>query len=84
MCAWSIDGFYHRKGSHSLFSSCLHKIPSLAIAEESQHDMNANGCDSEEQVASTLLTDLEDHYGDLNQGWRPLHLFAQAHGTALI
>jgi hypothetical protein len=83
-CAGSIDDFYHRKGSRSLFSSCLYKIPSLIITEQSHHDMNSNGYDGEVQVASTLLTDLEDCYGDSNEGWGPLRLVAQAHGIALI
>lgn len=83
-CAGSVDDFYHRKGSHSLFLSCLYKIPSLIITELSHHDMNSNGYDGEVQVASTLLTDLEDCYGDSNEGWGPLRVVARAHGIALI
>jgi hypothetical protein len=33
ICAGSIDDFYHWKGSRSMFSSCLYKIPSLTITE---------------------------------------------------
>ena len=82
--ARSIDDFYHRKGSHSLFLSCLYKVPSLIITEQSHHDMNSNGYDGEVQVASTLLTDLEDCYGDSNEGWGPLRVVARAYGIALI
>jgi hypothetical protein len=83
-CAGNVDDFYHRKGSHSLFLSCLYKIPSLIITEQSHHDMNANGYDGEVQVASTLLTDLEDCYGDSSKGWDSLRVVARAHGIALI
>jgi hypothetical protein len=83
-CAWSTDNFYLRKGSPSLFLSCLYKIPSLIITEQSHHDMNSNGYDGEVQVASTLLADLEDCYGDSNEGWGPLRVVVRAHGIALI
>jgi hypothetical protein len=84
MCDGSDDGLYHRKGPKSLVSSCLHRIPSLIIAEQSHHDLTTDGYNGEVQVASLLLTDLEDHYGDPLEGWRPLRVVTRAYGIALI
>lgn len=80
----SNEDSYPCKGSKSLFSSCLHKIPTLIIAEQSQHDMTSDGYDGEVQVASTLLRDLEDHYGDSYRGWRPLRVVTRVYGIALV
>jgi hypothetical protein len=83
-CDGSGDDLCHRKGSKSLFSMCLCRIPSLIITEQSQCDVTSDGYDGEVQVASVLLTDLEDHYSDAGKGWGPLRLVTRAYGIALI
>lgn len=84
MCDSSGDDLHERKGPKSLFLSCLYTIPSLIIAEQSYHDMTTDGYDGEVQVASSLLMDLEDHYGDAHEGWGPLRIVTRAYGIALI
>jgi hypothetical protein len=83
-CDGSNDDLSHRKGSKSLFSACLCTVPTLIITEQSHHDVISDGYDGEVQVASTLLADLEDHYGDTQKGWGPLRVVTRAYGIALI
>ncbi|KAF2502650.1 hypothetical protein BU16DRAFT_612290 [Lophium mytilinum] len=72
-----------RKGTRSLFSTCMRQVPAYIRLEE--HFLEEDGDDDDTDVANEIYSYLEDH-GAVEDGigWKPLREVVRAHAISLL
>ncbi|MCJ1474916.1 hypothetical protein MMC13_003576 [Lambiella insularis] len=71
-----------RIGTHSLFATCLRKVPQYMAAEQQWADAEDEG--SAKDVTTAIYNDLESFGSCLDGGWKPLRVIIRAHGIAIL
>lgn len=75
------------KGTRSLFSACLRKMPEYIKLEEhfAELDKEEDEDDEDRDISQELYTYLEDQFETMpGQGWRSFKQMVRAHGTSLL
>ncbi|CAI6333514.1 unnamed protein product [Periconia digitata] len=87
LMATEMEGEKRWKGTRSLFSSCLRKIPDYIELEEhfAELDKEEDDDDEDRDHAHETFTYLEEQFESVSgQGWRAFKQVVRAHGTSLV